>query len=118
MGETLGILGFPGELRRPTGFTVETNSFYYENTAAVSARGILIGAFQAEPPVTVTHINRAVSPVKDFGGISGAPVFALRGGQPAWVGVVKRGADASGIAAGLQTTPSHFIQANGKLRAS
>lgn len=116
-GETLGVLGFPGELRKPTGFTVETNSFYYENTCAVSARSILIGAFQEEPPVTVTHIDRAVKPLKSFGGISGAPVFALRGSQPVWVGVLKRGAEGAGIEAGLQATPSHFIQADGMLRA-
>jgi hypothetical protein len=118
-GETLGVLGFPGELRRPTGFTVETNSFYYENTCAVSTRGttLLIGAFQEEPPVTRNHIDRAVRPVKDFGGISGAPVFALRGGRPVWVGVIKRGAAGSGIHAGLQASPSHLVQANGKLRA-
>lgn len=116
-GETLGVLGFPGELRRPNGFTVETNSFYYENTCAVSTRTILIGAFQKEPPETVVHIDRAVNPVKDFGGISGAPVFALRGGNPVWVGVVKRGAEGPGVEAGLQASPSHFVQADGKLRA-
>lgn len=115
-GETLGVLGYPGELRHPQEFTVETNSFYYENSCAVSGRGILIGAFQSEPPVTVVHVNRAVKPVKDFGGISGAPVFALRDGRAAWVGVVKRGAAGSGIEAGIQASPSHWLQADGKIR--
>jgi len=114
-GETVGALGYPGELRTPTGFTIETNSFYYENTCAVSTRGLLIGAFQEEPHVTVTHIDRPVEPVRDFGGMSGAPVFALRGGQPVWVGVLKRGAEGSGIEAGLQATPIHFIQADGTI---
>lgn len=48
--------------------------------------------------------------------LSGAPVFALRGGQPVWMGVVKRGAAGNGIEAGLQASPSHLIQAKGKLR--
>jgi hypothetical protein len=117
-GETLGVLGFPGELRTPTGFTVETNSFYYENTCHVSVRGtLLIGAFPEEPPEIVVHVDFPVNPVKSLGGISGAPVFALRDGQPVWVGVVKRGPEGDGATAGLQATPSHFIQANGKLRA-
>jgi len=114
-GETLGVLGFPGELRRPRGLTIETNSFYYENMCAVSARSILIGAFQDELPVTVTHTDRAVKPMKSFGGISGAPVFVLRAGQPVWVGVVKRGAAGSGAEAGLQATHAHFIQTDGRL---
>jgi hypothetical protein len=117
-GETLGVVGFPGELRRPTGFSVETNSFYYQNTCAVSARTILIGAFPEEPPEIVTHVSRSVKSLKNFGGISGAPVFALRGDQPVWVGVLKRGAEGSGIEAGIQATPSNFIHANGRLRAA
>ncbi len=118
--ETLGVLGFPGEVRRPRQYAIETNSFYYENACAVSARGssLLLGAFSPEPPVTVVHVNRATKPVTAFGGISGAPVFALRAGQPAWVGVIKRGAAGRGVEAGLQATPSGFIQAGGTIRRS
>ncbi|MFZ5497274.1 MAG: hypothetical protein ACOZE5_18280 [Verrucomicrobiota bacterium] len=116
-GETVGALGYPGELRTPAGFRIETNSFYYENTCAVSARGMLIGAFQAEPPDIVVHVDHPVEPVRNFGGMSGAPVFTLRDGQPVWVGVLKRGAECSGIEAGLQATPCHFIQADGTIRA-
>ena len=117
-GETLGTLGFPGEAREPRQFTVETNSFYYENSCAVSTSGanLLIGAFSSEPPMTVVHVNRATKPIANFGGISGAPVFALRAGKPIWVGVIKRGSAGRGIDAGLQATPSHFVQADGTIR--
>lgn len=116
-GETVGILGFPGELRRTQGFTLETNSFYYENTCAVSVRGtnMLIGGFQAEPPVTVVHVSEPTNSVESFGGISGAPVFALRDGAPTWVGVVKRGAEGRGIEAGIQASPSHLVREDGRI---
>lgn len=116
--ETLGVLGFPGEIRRSQQFTVETESFYYENTCAVSSRGtnLLIGAFAKEPPMTVVHVDHPVPPITDFGGISGAPAFALRDGRPVWVGVVKRGAAGQGVAAGLQATPCHLVQADGAIQ--
>ena len=117
-GETLGVLGFPGEICRSQQFTVEMESFYYENTCAVSSRGtnLLIGAFAAEPPVTVVHVDHPVSAIMDFGGLSGAPAFALRDGKPVWVGVVKQGAADKGISAGLQATLCHYVRADGTLQ--
>ena len=117
-GENVGFIGFAGQYRKTEGFTMITDSFYHEEACniAVGRRKILMGAFRDREPEIRKHAPN-VENLKDAGGASGAPVFALRAEGPVWIGTVGRGTEQAGSQTSYQATPSNLIRSDGTIIA-
>ncbi len=113
--ETVGFIGFPGELRKVRGMTLTCPSIYWEGPCQIGKSGsyLMLGA-PFLPRRRVDHVPNAPE-VSDIGGVSGAPVFALRNGSPQLIGLVKRGTEKAGLESSIQVTPIYRIRSDGKI---
>jgi len=101
--ETLGFIGYPGEIRKTKGLGIAVASWYLEHPCWIGASGrcLIPGTNLGEERVQVNHVPDPPE-IASVGGSSGAPVFALRDGTPILVGIVTDGSSDQGLQSTLQ----------------
>jgi len=85
-GDYAYVLGFPGEVRQPSGSVmVSGRCGILEEVASVSDRHFIVTP-QHQPRETLQHHDLPAR-VSDLGGMSGAPAFLIRDGKASLAGV-------------------------------
>lgn len=101
--ETLGFIGYPGEIRETKGLGLAVASWYLEHPCSVGASGacLIPGTNFGIQRVQVNHVPNPPK-IENLGGSSGAPVFAFRNEKPTLVGVITDGSLNQGLQSTLQ----------------
>ncbi|EHR0574733.1 trypsin-like peptidase domain-containing protein [Vibrio parahaemolyticus] len=113
VGESVFILGFPGEHRR--GFRQSVDCFMLpimDSVTGVSENSFTV--VDEENERTVGHYSNTYKSIDNFGGMSGSPVLSIRNGCFELVGVfIEGGAFISGTHAPLVAAHYDLVAADG-----